>query len=330
MKATSLALFVVLALPLAGCIPNQDMGHGPKADPKQGELNITARQMIAARPFVEESVRASEDPPAGVASTGRGGANMASWRVAGEVVEYVLEAVGGAFASITRRPGAILEQFERVALGSVGLIAVAGLSIGLVTWLQLHRLLAAYGFEASLPGVLAVAVLVETGPILASLLVAGRLGAGLAAELGSMNLTEELDAITVLGAPPVPTLVGPRLVACTLATPLLAIVIDGAALAGGLLAELCAGNLSPAVYSRHAFEYIRLCDTIPATLKTAVFGAIVGLVGCWTGLHAERSTEAVGRAATRGVVRSMLAVFAADVALVPLIQTFVAAIGWTT
>ena len=236
---------------------------------------------------------------------------------------------GAAVASIRRRPGALLGQFERVALGSLPLVAAAGASVGLVTWLQLHRLMVEYGFEANLPSVLAAAVLVETGPILASLLVAGRLGAGLAAELGSMNLTEEVDALAVLGAPVVPTLVGPRVLACTLAVPLLTIVIDGSALIGGLVAELAAGSLSSQVYWRNVPAFLRLADVIPATLKTAVFGATVGLVGCWTGLNAERSTEAVGRAATRGVVRSMLAVFAVNVLLVPAIQAAVAAAGWT-
>lgn len=247
----------------------------------------------------------------------------------GRFLAFLAEAIGGALAAVVRRPGAVLGQFERVALGSLALVAAAGASVGLVTWLQLHRLMVEYGFEANLPSVLAAAVLVETGPILASLLVAGRLGAGLAAELGSMNLTEEVDALAVLGTPVVPTLVGPRVLACTLAVPLLTIVIDASALFGGLVAELAAGSLSMQVYWRQVPAFLRLSDIVPATIKTAVFGMTVGLVGCWTGLNAERSTEAVGRSATRGVVRSMLAVFAVNAGLVPLIQAAVAAAGWT-
>ena len=100
-----------------------------------------------------------------------------------------------------RRPGEVLRQFERVAWGGLPVVAAAGTSVGLVTWLQVRRLLATYGAEENLPSVLSAAVLVETGPVLASLLVAGRMGAGLGAELGSMTMTEEVDAREVLGRP---------------------------------------------------------------------------------------------------------------------------------
>ncbi|MDX2037857.1 MAG: ABC transporter permease [Isosphaeraceae bacterium] len=227
-----------------------------------------------------------------------------------------------------KRLGEFLRQFERVALGSLALVALAGVSIGAVTWIQTHRLLADYGFEANLPSVLAVAVLVETGPILASLLVAGRLGAGLAAELGSMTLTEEIDARTAMGTPIIPTLVVPRVLACALALPFLTVLIDASALLGGLIAELAAGTLSAETYARRSLDFLRLSDIVPSTLKTALFGAVIGLVGCWTGLQADRSTEAVGKAATRGVVRAMLAVFGLNLMIVPMIRFVVAWSGW--
>jgi phospholipid/cholesterol/gamma-HCH transport system permease protein len=155
---------------------------------------------------------------------------------------------------------------------------------------------------------------------MAGVLVAARMGGGLAAELGSMNLNGEIDARLVLGADPVSSLVAPRAVACTLAVPLLTVLVDASALAGALTAESLAGRLSPQLFWRQSLVFLRLFDVIPATLKTSVFGLLVGVVGCWIGLHSERSAEAVGRAATRGVVYAVLAVFAANVVLVPCIQ----------
>jgi len=234
--------------------------------------------------------------------------------------EFAARACASIPIAMVRHPGETIAQFEQVAVRSLPIALGAGLSVGLVTWLQTHRLLVQHGAESTLPSFLAVAVLVEIGPVLAGLLVAARMGAGLAAELGTMVLNEEIDARMALGVDPVPSLVAPRAIACFLAVPLLTVILDASALLGGLGAELAAGKMTAVLFWSKALAFLKLGDIIPATLKTAVFGLLIGLAACWTGLTADRSAEAVGRAAIRGVVRSILAVFASNVVMVPLIQ----------
>jgi phospholipid/cholesterol/gamma-HCH transport system permease protein len=238
----------------------------------------------------------------------------------GRFLGFAIRTTAAIPAALFGRFPEVVWQFEQAAVKSLPIALGAGASVGLATWFQTHRLLAANGAESALPSFLAVAVVVELGPLLAGVLAAARMGAGLAAELGAMSLNEEIDARLVLGAAPIPGLVAPRVLACALAVPLLTVLVDASALAGALAAEGLAGRLSPQMFWRQSLVFLRLSDVIPATLKTAVFGLLVGVVGCWVGLNAGRSAEAVGRAATRGVVAAVLAVFAANVALVPLIQ----------
>jgi phospholipid/cholesterol/gamma-HCH transport system permease protein len=182
----------------------------------------------------------------------------------GKFVGFATDVLIAIPRALIRRPLEILGQFERVAWGGLPLILAAGSSVGLVTWLQVRRLLAEYGAEQNLPSVLAAAVLVETGPVLASLLVAGRMGAGLGAELGSMTLTEEVEAREVLGAPTLITIVAPRAIACALAVPLLTVLLDSSALLAALAAELAGGSLSTQAFQSRALDYLRLSDVVPA------------------------------------------------------------------
>ena len=246
----------------------------------------------------------------------RGGWLGGCWGFGG----FAIRACGAIPAGIVRHPGEVVAQFEQVAVRSLPIVMGAGLSVGLVTWLQTHRMLVQHGAESTLPSFLAVAVLVETRPDPCG--AAGREpdGGGAGGRAGHDGPQRGDRRPEALGADPVPSLVAPRAIACALAVPLLTVILDASAMLGGLGAELTAGNLTAELFWSKALAFLRLDDIIPATLKTAVFGLLIGLAACWTGLTADRSAEAVGRAAIRGVVRSVLAVFAENVVMVPVIQ----------
>jgi phospholipid/cholesterol/gamma-HCH transport system permease protein len=227
--------------------------------------------------------------------------------------------------SVLRRPRDFFLQFYGALFGALPLAVTAGVAIGVVVWMHLRGSLQAVGGPGAvqyLPQALALAVVLEFAPICAGLLVAGRSGASLGAELGSMRETEQVDALEALGQSPLLVLVAPRVLACMLAMPLLTTFIAYFALVAGYAAEAIGGSLSGRQYLTEVLRVLTLHDVIPATLKTVVFGYLIGTVGCYSGLNAAGGTEGVGRAATRGVVGSIVLVLIADVLLVRAIQLF--------
>jgi phospholipid/cholesterol/gamma-HCH transport system permease protein len=228
-----------------------------------------------------------------------------------------------ALPTALRRPQDLLVQFYQVLFGALPLAVTAGAAIGVVIWMHLRDSLQTVGGPGAvqyLPRALALAVVLEFAPITAGLLVAGRSGASLGAELGSMRETEQVDAMEALGLAPLRILVAPRVLACMAALPLITLFIEYISLAAGFVAEAVGGSLSATQYVAEVLRVLTLHDVVPATLKTVVFGYLIGVAGCYHGLNASGGTEGVGRAATRGVVGSILLVLVADVLLVRAIQ----------
>ncbi len=236
----------------------------------------------------------------------------------GHYCHFALRALPASLAALTR-PADLLVQLHNVLLGSLPLAGVTGAALGVVVWIHFHGAIPPEHVH-KVPEFLALAVIIEAAPLGAGLIIAGRTGASLGAELGSMRLTEQIDALEVLGQSPLYTLVGPRVLACMLALPILTVFVAFLSIGSSFLAEMMGGSLSWTQYQNDCLRSLTLARMIPANLKTIVFGYLVGVTGCFFGMNATGGTEGVGRAATRGVVMSIFVVMSANVVLVKLIQ----------
>jgi phospholipid/cholesterol/gamma-HCH transport system permease protein len=239
----------------------------------------------------------------------------------GRLTVFAARAVPTAVAAVPRA-GRWVRPFYAVLVGGLPLAAVTGLALGVVIWLHTRDVLERTGTRAVeyLPTFLAAAVLLELAPVGAGLIVAARTGASLGAELASMRVTEQIDALELLGVSPIRRLVGPRVVACVLAVPLLHVLIAATALGSGYAAELVTGSTSYLKFSTAALRELVLEEVIPAGLKTLAFGLVVGVTGCFIGMSPRDGSEGVGRAATDSVVACCLLVLLSDVLLVVLIK----------
>lgn len=212
----------------------------------------------------------------------------------------------------------LLNQMDEAGTKSIILTAVTGFAIGIVMAMQSRGTLARFGAEAVLPNMLALAIIKAIGPIITSLVLAGRLGAGIGAEIGSMRVTEQIDALEVAALKPFNYLVVTRVLACVIVFPILTICTDTVALLGGYLESVLAVNMDYRIFLSSAFSTIRFSDLVVDTAKTSLFGFIVGTVSCYLGYNVRGGTREVGQAAMQAVVISSLLIFLADVLVVRL------------
>jgi phospholipid/cholesterol/gamma-HCH transport system permease protein len=216
----------------------------------------------------------------------------------------------------------LFRQLDEIGSKSLPLVALAGAATGVVLSLEARYSLTRFGAKSLLPAAIVFSVIHETGPIITGLIVSGRVGAGIGAELASMKVTEQIDAIEASAVNPYRLLAATRILACILMMPLLTLAADFCGLLMGWVTQAMVEPLSLHQFINSGFNGANFNDFLPPTLKTAAFGLIIGLIACFQGMRTQGGAAGVGRAATSSVVLSSLFVILADVVLVKLIIIF--------
>lgn len=205
-----------------------------------------------------------------------------------------------------------LKQSYQMGNKSLLLVGVTGFILGLVFTLQSRPTLLEFGAVSWMPNMISISIVREIGPVIIALICAGRIGSSIGAELGSMRVTEQIDAMEVSGTNPFKFLVVTRILAATLMLPILILIGDLIALFGSALVEYVKGNVSFLLYFNEVFEAIAYSDLLPATIKSFFFGFAIGLVGCFKGFYSSKGTEGVGKASNSAVVFTSLLLFIID------------------
>ncbi|HZW79672.1 MAG TPA: ABC transporter permease [Candidatus Deferrimicrobiaceae bacterium] len=213
----------------------------------------------------------------------------------------------------------LLTQLYEIGVGSFLLVVAAGFALGVVMTLHTRSTLVQFGATADIPTFQSLAFFNEIGPLVTGLLMAGRVGAGMGAQLANMRATEQIDAIETLSVDSFKLLVVTRVIACSIMLPLLTIFTDASGILGGFISEHLISHLSWTLYLQRAFEHVAFADFIPPTLKTAVFGYLIATISCFYGYTTNEGSEGVRKAATNSVVISSLVIILADVILVKCI-----------
>jgi len=209
-------------------------------------------------------------------------------------------------------------QCFKIGYKSLPLISVTGAIIGLVLTIQSRPVLIDFGAVTMLPGMVAISLIREMGPVITALICAGKIGSGMGAELGSMKVTEQIDAMEVSSTNPMRFLVVTRVLAATLMIPLLILYADALGILGSWAGANIKGDVSFVLFFSQAFSHVEFLDFFPAVIKSFFFGAVIGVVGCYKGYNAGRGTESVGKAANSAVVLASLLVIIVDLIAVQI------------
>lgn len=228
---------------------------------------------------------------------------------------------GSALAAIVQPPfyfRNLLRQMVEIGYFSLPVVGLTAIFTGMVLALQSYTGFARFSAEGAIANVVVVSITRELGPVLAGLMVAGRIGAAMAAEIGTMRVTEQIDALTTLSTNPMKYMVAPRLVAGVLMLPFLVIVADIIGVFGGYLVAVFKLGFNPANYIQSTWEFMQLEDVVSGLVKAAVFGFIITLMGCYHGYHSRGGAQGVGAATTNAVVSAAILILSSDYILTEL------------
>jgi len=249
-----------------------------------------------------------------------------------ELVLHAIEQIGGVgqlagrtARALLRRPfelGAVIEQVEAIGVQSVSIAALTAIFSGMVMTVQFAVQMGRFGAKEYVGTVVALSLVRELGPGLTALMVGGRVGAGIAAELGSMAVTEQVDALRSMGADPVRKLVLPRVLATVLVLPLLTAFADVIGIAGAMVIAWATEDTHMTYFVSGVLRSVKLSDFVGGLLKTLVFGLLISLIACYQGLTTTGGTEGVGQSTTRTVVICSIATLVSDFILTNLLMTF--------
>jgi phospholipid/cholesterol/gamma-HCH transport system permease protein len=213
----------------------------------------------------------------------------------------------------------ILEQMLRIGYNSLPVVGLTAFFTGGALALQIYLGGSRFNAESLVSTIVALGITRELGPVLAGLMVAGRVGASIAAELGTMRVTEQIDALTTLATNPFKYLVGPRIVAGVITLPILVGIADTIGIMGGYIVGTRSLGFNSYAYIKNTADFLQLDDVTSGLIKAAVFGFIITLMGCYHGFHSKGGAQGVGRATTNAVVSSAILILAANFALTSLL-----------